>query len=414
MRFRCGLQTGRYDEFLGLERERKLDLRLDDQEARTVHHPGRSARGRARARRRDEDPDAHLKLRVPVKAGTRTLVATFLKDTVMPEGILPNTARRPSSKASAAFRSPARTMCKGRATTPSRERIFLCHPAAPAEEEACAEKILAEPRAPRLPAADHRGRPAATARALPARRRRTAASRPACRLALQKILVSPEFIFRMEFDPPDAAPGQRPPDQRRRACLAPVLLPVEQHSRRRAARGRRARRAQRRRRSWRRQVRRMLADPRSQALVKNFAGQWLFLRNIARIQPDPAVVPELRREPAAGAGAGNRAPDRKHAARGSQRRRSAQHGLHLRQSAPGRALRHPGHLRQRVPPRRGQRPEPAGPARTGQHPGGDLLSQPDGADDPRQVGAGAAPGHAAAAAAAQCSVVEGRCERTRR
>ena len=37
----------------------------------------------------------------------------------------------------------------------------------------------------------------------------------------------------------------------------------------------------------------MLADPRSQALVKNFTGQWLFLRNIARIQPDPASFPNF-------------------------------------------------------------------------------------------------------------------------
>ena len=36
------------------------------------------------------------------------------------------------------------------------------------------------------------------------------------------------------------------------------------------------------------QVRRMLADPRSSALVKNFIGQWLYLRNIERILPDPA------------------------------------------------------------------------------------------------------------------------------
>ena len=37
----------------------------------------------------------------------------------------------------------------------------------------------------------------------------------------------------------------------------------------------------------------MLADPRSHALVKNFAGQWLFLRNIERIQPDPAAFPNF-------------------------------------------------------------------------------------------------------------------------
>ena len=39
------------------------------------------------------------------------------------------------------------------------------------------------------------------------------------------------------------------------------------------------------------QVRRMLADPRSKALVTNFTGQWLFLRNLARIQPDPVAFP---------------------------------------------------------------------------------------------------------------------------
>jgi hypothetical protein len=41
------------------------------------------------------------------------------------------------------------------------------------------------------------------------------------------------------------------------------------------------------------QTRRMLADPKSQSLVSNFAGQWLFLRNIARVQPDPVAFPNF-------------------------------------------------------------------------------------------------------------------------
>ena len=41
------------------------------------------------------------------------------------------------------------------------------------------------------------------------------------------------------------------------------------------------------------QVARMLADQRAHALVTNFAGQWLFLRNIPRIQPDPAAFPDF-------------------------------------------------------------------------------------------------------------------------
>jgi hypothetical protein len=41
------------------------------------------------------------------------------------------------------------------------------------------------------------------------------------------------------------------------------------------------------------QVRRMLADPRSQALVTNFAGQWLYLRNLAAVNPDPRMFPDF-------------------------------------------------------------------------------------------------------------------------
>src|SRR6267154_1663807 len=81
-----GLQTGRFDEFLGMGRERKLDLRLDDQrlELFTIaanRNAGEIISGAG------VTPDSHLKLRLPVKAGNRTLVATFLKDTVKQEGI---------------------------------------------------------------------------------------------------------------------------------------------------------------------------------------------------------------------------------------------------------------------------------------------------------------------------------------
>src|SRR5438132_5038517 len=82
-----GLQTGRYDEFLGMGRERKLDLRLDDQRLELFTIPANPRAGEL-VHGTGNDPDSHLKIRVPVKAGTRTLVATFLKDTVKPEGIL--------------------------------------------------------------------------------------------------------------------------------------------------------------------------------------------------------------------------------------------------------------------------------------------------------------------------------------
>ena len=67
----------------------------------------------------------------------------------------------------------------------------------------------------------------------------------------------------------------------------------------------------------------MLADPRSQALVKNFAGQWLFLRNIPDMQPDPAAFPNFDENLRQAMRQETELLARKHAARGSQRRRSA-------------------------------------------------------------------------------------------
>src|SRR5258705_8952138 len=74
-----GLQKGRFDQILGLGRERKLDLRLDGQrvELFTI-----AADPRGGGYGSGKDPDAHLKIRVPVKAGTRKLFSTLFKKTV--------------------------------------------------------------------------------------------------------------------------------------------------------------------------------------------------------------------------------------------------------------------------------------------------------------------------------------------
>src|SRR4029453_37955 len=79
------LQRNRDDEYLGLERERKLDLRLDDQRLQLFTIAANSKKVVLGG---GTSPDAHLKIRVPVKAGTRELVAIFLKDTVLKEGII--------------------------------------------------------------------------------------------------------------------------------------------------------------------------------------------------------------------------------------------------------------------------------------------------------------------------------------
>ncbi len=283
-----GLQKGRFDQVLGLERERKLDLRLDDRrlELFTI-----AADPRGGGYGSGKDPDAHLKVRVPVKAGTRTLVATFLKDTVMPEGIVARNRETAFFEGVGSITVGGPYNVRGPGTTPSRNRIFLCHPQARAEEQACAEKIISSlaHRAYRRPVT------ADDLKQLLALYRRGAENsgfEAGVRLALQKILVSPEFIFRVEIDPPGAAPGSvyRISDVELASRLSfflwssipdDELLAV-------AERGGLSDPS-----VLESQVRRMLADPRSRTLVTNFAGQWLFLRNIARIQPDPAAFPSF-------------------------------------------------------------------------------------------------------------------------
>jgi hypothetical protein len=284
-----GLQRGRFDQFLGLERERKLDLRLDGRRLELFTIPADQRAGQL-IHGTGRDPDSRLKVRVPVKAGTRTLVATFVKDTVKAEGI-------PATREANFFEGVGNISVvgpydvEGPGDTASRDRIFVCHPMAPAEEQACAEKIISSlaRRAYRRPIAADDLPP------LLALFRQGAAEdgfEAGVRLALLKILVSPEFIFRMEFDPPGptAARVHRVSDVELASRLSfflwssipdDELLAV-------AERGDLGNAS-----VMERQVRRMLADPRSHALVKNFVGQWLFLRNIARIQPDPAAFPNF-------------------------------------------------------------------------------------------------------------------------
>ena len=110
--------------------------------------------------------------------------------------------------------------------------------------------------------------------------------------ALRAILVDPEFLFRIEQDPAAAAPGEpyRISDLELASRLSfflwssipdDELLDV-------AARG-----AIRDEGVLEAQVKRMLADPKADALVDNFAGQWLFLRNMRSVKPDPVAFPEF-------------------------------------------------------------------------------------------------------------------------
>jgi len=239
-------------------------------------------------------PDAHLKVRVPVKAGRRELAATFLKDTLIKEGIIERVRDDVVTTyfegvGSITVAGPFNVQGPGKTVT--RDKIFVCQPSGTGEEQACAKKILSNlaHRAYRRPVTDADITQLLT---LYKGGAQNGGFETGVRLALQKILVSPDFLFRAEVDPAGAAPGSvyKISDVELASRLSfflwssipdDQLLALAESGRLSDASVLQA------------QVKRMLADPRSQALVKNFSGQWLFLRNIERMSPDTTSFPKF-------------------------------------------------------------------------------------------------------------------------
>jgi hypothetical protein len=181
----------------------------------------------------------------------------------------------------------------GAADTPSRRRLFVCTPesADTQAERACAEQILTTllRRAYRRPvaAADLEGPMAFFAEG-----RSQATFDTGIERALTSVLVSPAFLFRVERDPENAISGAayRISDLELASRLSFFLwssIPDDELLDT-AIRGDLSRRGE-----VERQTRRMLADPRSANLASNFAGQWLLLRNLEAVSPDPRVYPDF-------------------------------------------------------------------------------------------------------------------------
>jgi Protein of unknown function (DUF1592)/Protein of unknown function (DUF1588)/Protein of unknown function (DUF1587)/Protein of unknown function (DUF1595)/Protein of unknown function (DUF1585) len=287
------LQRGRAGELLGNGRERKLSLRLDDQ---AIHDDFSIPANRGR--RADintqvgHNSDEGYKVRLAVKAGAHTIAAAFEKDTVLPEGILFKQrfdAIQSYFEGVGAISIAGPYNVQGSGDTPSREKIFVCKPTGAADETACVEKIFTGivHRAYRRPVTAEEITPLL---ALYKHGAEAGGFEQGVRLALQKVLVSPSFLFRVELDPADASPGsiRHVSDIELASRLSfflwssipdDELLSIAESGKLRDPAVLEA------------QVRRMLADSRSQALVQNFAGQWLFMRNIPAVQPDPAAFP---------------------------------------------------------------------------------------------------------------------------
>ncbi|MBL8168685.1 MAG: DUF1592 domain-containing protein [Acidobacteria bacterium] len=177
----------------------------------------------------------------------------------------------------------------GRGQTESRAKIFTCQPKTAGEETPCAKKILAQlaRRAFRRPVTDADVNPLL---AFYERGRRTGDFDDGIQRALEAMLVAPDFLLRVETDPPRAAAGTvyRLNDLELASRLSFFLwssLPDDELLTL-AERGRLTSPT-----VLQQQIRRLLDDPRAQAFVSNFGGQWLHLRNLDTITPDPEVFP---------------------------------------------------------------------------------------------------------------------------
>ncbi|MGA3041743.1 MAG: DUF1592 domain-containing protein, partial [Bryobacteraceae bacterium] len=179
----------------------------------------------------------------------------------------------------------------GAGDTPSRRKIFACHPESESEEIPCAKKILSAlaRQAYRRPVTDSDLEDLLSVYQLG---RNRGGFEAGIRMALQLIVANPQFVFRFERTPVGMAPGgdYRISDIELASRLSYFLwssAPDEQLL------GLAARKKLSTPAVLEQQVRRMLADPRSEALATNFAGQWLYLRNLKDAQPDIFTYPNF-------------------------------------------------------------------------------------------------------------------------
>ena len=175
----------------------------------------------------------------------------------------------------------------GRGDTPSRAKIFVCRPASVGEESACAKRILLAlaRRAFRRPVTEADVTPLL---AFYEQGKQEADFDHGIQSALEALLVSPEFLFRIERDPKTSASVYRLSDFELASRLSFFLwssIPDDELLAL-AEQGRLSNAT-----VLQQQVNRLLADPRSEAFVKNFGGQWLHLRNLETSKPDPDVYP---------------------------------------------------------------------------------------------------------------------------
>jgi mono/diheme cytochrome c family protein len=230
-----------------------------------------------------------LEVRLALAAGARVIAVTFLEHTAaLDEAVVPARVRsRGSLPALARVTLAGPYAPQGPGNTPSRRLIFNCTPTSAARERSCAEKVLSQlvRRAYRRPVEE--GDLDELWTFYEAGRKEAGFERGIQR-AIERLLVSPQFLFRIERDPDGvtAAEPYRISDLELASRLSFFLwssIPDDELLIL-AARGRLKDPG-----TLEQQARRMLADPRADALVTNFAAQWLYLNDLENKTPDPLL-----------------------------------------------------------------------------------------------------------------------------
>ncbi len=304
--FTVRLKRDKYDTIEGLGEASQLEIRVDGALIKrftvggdmrgagptgfTAHMLGSEAFEQYAA-----EADANLTVRVPIAAGSRVVGVAFVGKWTAAEGaLLPTSGEfadgdddffNHPSVASVSIAGPYSAVTA--IDVEPRRRVLSCSPGGGPASESCARRILSS-----LVKRAYRGNgTAADIDGLLHIYRegvRDGDFESGIRLAIQRLLVDPKFLFRMEFDPAASRPGvpYRIDDVALASRLSFFLwssVPDDELL------SLAARRALHRPDVLVAQVRRMLKDRRARALVENFAGQWLELRNLATVAPDPGL-----------------------------------------------------------------------------------------------------------------------------
>jgi len=294
----------------GLEIPSQVEIAVDGERVRIATIGGQEDAdlGNTNPTKSAEQLAKRLEVQIPVKAGPHEVGVAFLQASTGPtvellqpygrEKVDPINTSGISELDFISISGPYKSTGPG--NTPSRQKVFICRPQAGADPVPCARKILSTVarRAYRRPVTDTDMERLLTY----FQRGQNNGSGPGnfdagIESALAFVLVNPQFLFRAESDPAPTQEAKTAPGVAYRISdieLASRLsfflwssIPDEELITV-ASRGKLKDPA-----VLEQQVRRMLADRRSDALADNFFGQWLYLRNLKGIVPDQQIFPDF-------------------------------------------------------------------------------------------------------------------------